>query len=172
MPTTAQNTHRTAPKSPARTVSKSVFRLRTPVASAFSAHLPMTKAAFSCPSTAAWYRWDLSHSNNLLLLYFLHHTTKALLSQSVFCYLQSFPLNPELACAIIASSTGEAGENPARDRRRKARKVAVLIRMPQAEEPPLEDFLRRPDCNAPKSEYPIDETPKLLRDPSIGEYTF
>ena len=172
MPTTAYNTHRTAPKSPARTVSKSVFRLRTPVASAFSAHLPMTKAAFHVRLRRLGTVGIYPIPNNLLLLSFLHHTTKALLSQSVFCYLQSFPLNPELACAIIASSTGEAGENPARDRRRKARKVAVLIRMPQTEEPPLEDFLRRPGSNAPKSEYPIDETPKLLRDPSIGEYTF
>ena len=67
-------------------------------------------------------------------------------------------------------SIGETGATPVRDRRRKVQTVMILIRMPQSEEPPLENFLRRPASNAPKSEYPIDETPKLLRDPSIGEY--
>ena len=36
-------------------------------------------------------------------------------------------------------SIGETGATPVRDRRRKVQTVMILIRMPQSEEPPLEN---------------------------------
>ena len=68
-------------------------------------------------------------------------------------------------------SIGETGATPVRDRRRKVQTVAVLIRMPRSEDTPLEKILRRPDGNAPKSEYPEDAPPFDAADaPAWGKY--
>jgi len=71
----------------------------------------------------------------------------------------------------MALLTGEAGETPARDRRRKAQNAAALIRMPQSEELPLEAILRRLGGSALKSEYPVSKAPNHAADaPALGKY--
>lgn len=68
---------------------------------------------------------------------------------------------------------GEAGANPARDRRRKAQTISALIRMPRSEDMPLGFFLRRPSEDASKSEYSVSKAPKNAADaPALGKYKF
>ena len=132
-----------------------------------SQHLPMTKAAFCVRLRRLGTVWiSLTHSNEPAAVYsFLtsyhnaHFLAIRFLLKSWKCY------------AIMASSTGETGASPVRDRRRKAQKVTVLIRIPRSEETPLEKFLRRPDGDASKSEYPGGKTPKICcGKPAWGKY--
>lgn len=73
----------------------------------------------------------------------------------------------------MALLTGEAGANPARDRRRKAQTIFALIRMPRSEDMPLGFFLRRLSVDASKSEYSVSKAPTHAADaPALGKYKF
>ncbi len=70
---TVQKPHRTAPKSPAKLDQRPVFRLRTPTLVSLLGKLANENTGRSCPSTAAWYRWDFPIPKPLIGCNACHH---------------------------------------------------------------------------------------------------